>query len=177
MGPCGLSRKQEETVNKAEVEQVENGFLVTVPAAVLGGGGVARPRKFIARDELELAEVFTDLWGAVDEAVEVVVSPEEIPGVVRGDDPALTPDSSPDSFVAGAGSDGEVVRAPVADDGTEYPLVRQLGANHFEVECPVHGSKRMERRGPNWACAGGSVQKPCQVSVPRGVIGRLVAAR
>lgn len=170
-------------VNKAEVEQVENGFLVTVEAVATAHGRVARTRKFIARDELELAAVFADLWQAAAEAcAEVGIALDEIPGVVRGSElegEALAPDPAPEvAAPAGGGRvDGEVVRAPVADDGTEYPVVRQLGPNHFEVECPVHGSKRMERRGTNWSCAGGSVQKPCQVSVPRGVIGRLVAAR
>lgn len=168
---------------KAEVEMVENGFLVTVEGVAPSPGRVAWLRKFIARDEGELAAVFGDLWHAAAEAsAEVGISPDEIPGVVRGSElegEALAPDPAPEvAAPAGGGRvDGEVVRAPVADDGTEYPVVRQLGPNHFEVECPVHGSKRMERRGTNWSCAGGSVQKPCQVSVPRGVIGRLVAAR
>lgn len=71
----------------------------------------------------------------------------------------------------------EESRMPVTDDGSEYPYVWRGGqANHYEVQCPAHGRKRMERRGVNWACAGGSTNKPCQLSVPHALLDRVIAA-
>jgi len=68
------------------------------------------------------------------------------------------------------------VRMPVADDGSEYPFMWQLAPNHFEVQCPNHGRKRMERRGRNWACSGRTGQQACGVTIPQFMHDRVLAA-
>jgi len=74
------------------------------------------------------------------------------------------------------GPSAEEVRMPVADDGSEYPFVWQLAPNHFEVQCPTHGRKRMERRGRNWTCSGRTGQQPCGVTIPQFMHDRVLAA-
>ena len=53
--------------------------------------------------------------------------------------------------------------------------VRQEGPNHFVVDCPSHGEKRMERQGTNWRCTGQTNKQACTVVIPRSVIGRFFA--
>lgn len=75
----------------------------------------------------------------------------------------------------GEGSPAEV-RVPVADDGYEFPPVKQLGANHFVVACPLHGDQRMERRGVAWVCPRKDKTAECTTRIPREAMQRALRA-
>lgn len=86
------------------------------------------------------------------------------------------PTPLPAPEVAGEGSQDEVTRAPIADDGYEFPPVKQLGANHFVVVCPAHGDQRMERRGAAWVCPRKDKNAECATRIPRDAMSRAVLA-
>lgn len=158
----------------ATVEKVENGYVVT---------RVAPKAMFVAKDPLELAAVFDELWPEVeDEPWDIespearVPRPEEIPGVTRGVSVVVAhaPVEWPSEPTAPAGDD--VQRLPVADDGFEYPPVRQEAPNHFVISCPNHGEQRMERAGSNWVCSGKTDKQACGIAVPRSAMSRAIRA-
>lgn len=141
---------------------------------------------------LELAELFEELELPLEEEEPEFDLDEKSLGIVRGDSLPDMADvqermrAASKAALAGNGDQGAgsgeewpaapaVVRTPVADDGTEYPPVRQEGPNHFVIECPNHGEKRMERQGTNWRCTGQTNKQQCGVVIPRSVIGRQVA--
>ena len=141
-----------------------------------GGFSVTCPDRasapFIANDSTALALLFDELAEPLEEpeaedeppSAPPTIESLEAAGVVRRGVPV--PEVHPDD-----------VRMPCTSDGDEYPFVwRGAQANHYEVQCPNHARKRMERRGSNWACAGGAPNKPCQVSVPNADLGRVIAA-
>lgn len=166
------------TVQVAKVEKVGNGFVVDF------GGGVKR----VAIDGPMLAGVFSE-WPeppaglAALEASGVVVrgadlEPAVLPAVEEWPSTltprTLTPDPSPDT---GEGSVAdEVQRVPVADDGFEFPPVKQLGANHFVVQCPSHGEQRMERAGSTWVCPKKTNRADCATRIPREAMSRAIRA-
>lgn len=88
------------------------------------------------------------------------------------------PPSSPEPEPHGDPSSGtdEVTRAPIADDGFEFPPVKQLGANHFVVVCPAHGDQRMERRGAAWVCPRKDKNAECTTRIPREAMQRALRA-
>lgn len=88
----------------------------------------------------------------------------------EGGCPALKPDPARPSVEPGTGNrepgTDEVTRAPIADDGYEYPPVRQEGPNHFVINCPNHGEQRMTRNGADWVCTGKTNKQACGVAIP-----------
>lgn len=158
---------------KATVEKAENGFIVDF----------GQERR-VALDELGLAAVFEDwpsapepLRDAADIQDRMRAATREALQGTEPDWPSTVPDRHNDNVARlpaeTTPSAPAIVRTPVADDGTEYPPVRQEGPNHFVVECPSHGEKRMERQGTNWRCMGQTNKQACTVVVPRSVLGRL----
>lgn len=152
---------------KATVEKAENGYIVDF--------GTARR---VALDELGLAAVFED-WPAPPAAVVGDGRAGDIHANLVGLIQLGTsvPETEPRRTVDrdASASPETIVRTPVADDGTEYAPVRQEGPNHFVVDCPSHGEKRMERQGTNWRCTGQTNKQACTVVIPRSVIGRFFA--
>lgn len=85
------------------------------------------------------------------------------------------PASDEQRATSNEGSAAEM-RVPVADDGYEYPAVKQLGANHFVVACPGHGEQRMERRGAAWVCPRKEKNAECTTRIPREAMQRALRA-
>lgn len=165
----------------AVVEKTDDG------GYIINFGGVKR----VAVDEEMLAKKF-ESWPEPEERIEPTAEGlkylEAVGAVVRGDaveepgtargergEPAEWPSvpTAPDlarevtaAELLGASGPDEVTRAPIADDGYEYPPVRQEGANHFVITCPNHGEQRMTRNGADWVCAGKTNKQACGVAIP-----------
>lgn len=164
----------------AKVEKVGNGFVVDF----------GEEERRVATDALMLAEVF-EAWPEREERFEPtsagLAALEASGSVVRGSDlpqvdglpwvdtavdpqewpseptaPTAVPAASREEVAAA----DEVTRAPIADDGYEYPPVRQEGPNHFVINCPNHGEQRMTRNGADWVCAGKTNKQACGVAIP-----------
>lgn len=144
-----------------QVERVANGYLVRVPAqrTLNGGGVIAGERVYIAASPRDVATILEEVF--VEREAEPEVEPPTAPtveelaaaGLVRrGTDVA-------------AAEEETVERAPVADDGGEYPAVTHQGGR-WTMECPNHGAYRAEFIGQVLRCAARENGKRCSVSMP-----------
>lgn len=181
----------------ATVEKVENGYVVDVAGAkFVATDCIDLASVFV--EVFEVPETRVDLTSSGREALagldlrtgeellvehllakaNGVASPLEELTVDGGDWPRVpAAEPSPPSPLAsvGEGSQAEV-RVPVADDGYEFPPVKQMGANHFVVVCPLHGDQRMERRGVAWVCPRKDKTAECTTRIPREAMQRALRA-
>lgn len=163
--------------NVVQVERVANGYLVRMAPARTGGGAIAAERVWIAAAPIDVATILEEeIWPPaaepdITDAADVLEAPSmedlEAAGVLkRGSDltaaiPAL---------------DVAVERAPVADDGGEYPRVTHQGGR-WTMECPTHGAYRAEFLGQVLRCVAKAQGKRCPVSMPLEAAHRAVGLR
>lgn len=158
------------STNIVQVERVANGYLVRLPERRSGGGAVQQERVWIAAAPIDVATILEDeIW----------------PDTAEDDGPAPAPPTVEDLEAAGvvkrgsdvaAADEVDVERAPVADDGGEYPAVTHHGGR-WTIECPKHGASRAEFLGQVLRCVGRDQGKRCPVSMPLEVAHRAVGLR
>lgn len=146
--------------NVVQVERVQNGYLVRVPAERIGGGVVAAERMYIALEAVDVATILEErVW------------PDGLP---LDEEPAPAPPTVDDLEAAGvvkrgtdvaAAEEKPVERQPVADDGAEYPHVEHHGGR-WTMECPVHGRSRAEFLGQVLRCVVKDKGQRCATSMP-----------